>query len=177
MNFSSYCSQIYCLALQFFTKSFDVYIEFSFHFHFHCLRQRHILSTFCSIIKLCINKDNPLVPLQSATPISCCRMRKSIKLPVRVEYEYEQYLDPNFWTNTNTNNIWVSICARIRIRIFVIRIKFEYYSNNELFAHLCLYFVFETLPKINGNCQVWERKIFLFLTLKRETPKLPFLIA
>ena len=78
MNFSSHCSQIYCLALQFFTKSFDVYIEFSFHFHFHFLRQRHILSTFCSIIKLCINKDNPLVPLQSATPIYFFQMRKSL---------------------------------------------------------------------------------------------------
>ena len=87
MNFSSHCSQIYCLALQFFTKSFDVYIEFSFHFHFHCLRQRHILSTFCSIIKLCINKDNLLVPLQSATPISVCQMRKFLKLSVRVEFQ------------------------------------------------------------------------------------------
>ena len=38
--------------------------------------------------------------------------------------------------NTNTNNIRVSICGRIRIRIFFIRIIFEYYSNTELFAHL-----------------------------------------
>ena len=44
------------------------------------------MSIFCSIIKLCINKDNPLVPLQSATPISFFQMRKSIKLPVRVEF-------------------------------------------------------------------------------------------
>ena len=36
----------------------------------------------------------------------------------------------------NTNNIRVSICGRIRIRIFVIRIIFEYYSNTKLFAHL-----------------------------------------
>ena len=53
------------------------------------------------------------------------------------EYEYEYYSDPKFWTNTNMNNIWVSICGQIRIRIFVIRIIFEYYSNTELFAHLC----------------------------------------
>ena len=54
------------------------------------------------------------------------------------EYKYEYYSDPNFWTNTNTNNIRVSICGRIRIRIIVIRIIFEYYSNTELFAHLCV---------------------------------------
>ena len=34
MNFSSYCSQIYCLALQCFTKSFDVYIDSHFIFTF-----------------------------------------------------------------------------------------------------------------------------------------------
>ena len=34
--------------------------------------------------KLCINKDNPLVPLQSTTPIFVCQMRKSLKLSVRV---------------------------------------------------------------------------------------------
>ena len=50
------------------------------------------------------------------------------------EREYEYYSQPNFWTNTN--NIWVSICGPIRIRIFVIRIIFQYYSNTELFAHL-----------------------------------------
>ena len=35
------------------------------------------------------------------------------------------------------NNFQVSICGQIRIRIFVIQIIFEYYSNTELFAHLC----------------------------------------
>ena len=30
----------------------------------------------------------------------------------------------------------ISVCGRIRIRIIVIRIIFEYYSNTELFAHL-----------------------------------------
>ena len=83
-------------------------------------------------------------------------------------YEYEYYSDPNFWTNTNTNNIWTQIFGRIRVRIISdpnfwtnnirthifgpIRIRiifefqfvaeyeyllFEYYSNTELFAHLC----------------------------------------
>ena len=50
------------------------------------------------------------------------------------EYEYEYYSTPKFWTNTN--NIRVSICGRIWIRIFVIRIIFKYYSNTELFVHL-----------------------------------------
>ena len=49
-------------------------------------RWRHILSTFCSIIKLSINKDNPLVPSQSATPISVCQIGKSLKLSVRGEF-------------------------------------------------------------------------------------------
>ena len=53
------------------------------------------------------------------------------------EYKHEYYSDPNFRTNTNMNNIRVSICGRIRI--IVIRIIFEYYSNTELFAHLCFY--------------------------------------
>ena len=50
------------------------------------LLQRRILSTFCSAIKLCINKDNPLVPFLSDTPISVCQIRKSLKLSVRVEF-------------------------------------------------------------------------------------------
>ena len=45
-------------------------------------------------------------------------------------------MDPKFWTNTNTNNIRTQNFGRIRIRIFAIRIIFEYYSNTELFAHL-----------------------------------------
>ena len=54
-----------------------------------CLKVKKIeayTSTFCSNNKLCINKDNPLVTLQSNTPIFVCQMRKSIKLPVRVEF-------------------------------------------------------------------------------------------
>ena len=41
--------------------------------------ERRILSTLCSIIKLCIIKDNPFVPLLPA-PISVRQMRKSLKL-------------------------------------------------------------------------------------------------
>ena len=44
------------------------------------------LSTFYSIIKLGINKDNLLVPLQFATPISVCQMRKSLKLSARGDF-------------------------------------------------------------------------------------------
>ena len=39
-----------------------------------------------SFIKLCMNKDNLLVPLLCATPISVCQMRKSLKLSVRIEF-------------------------------------------------------------------------------------------
>ena len=39
-----------------------------------------------SFIKLCVNKDNLLVPLLCATPISVCQMRKSLKLSVRIEF-------------------------------------------------------------------------------------------
>ena len=38
------------------------------------------------IIELCINKDNHLVPLQFATPISVCQMRKSLILSARGEF-------------------------------------------------------------------------------------------
>ena len=44
------------------------------------------MSIFCSIIKLCINKDNLLVPLQPATPICVRQMRKSLKLSVKFEF-------------------------------------------------------------------------------------------
>ena len=37
--------------------------------------KRQILSTFCSMVKFCIDRDNPLVSLLSATPISLCKMR------------------------------------------------------------------------------------------------------
>ena len=43
-------------------------------------------STFCSINALSINKDNPLLPLQSTTPVFVCQMRKSLKLSVRGEF-------------------------------------------------------------------------------------------
>ena len=46
---------------------------------------RWILSTFCSMVKLCINRDNPLVPFLSASRILLCQTRKWIKLPVMVE--------------------------------------------------------------------------------------------
>ena len=44
------------------------------------------LSTFYSIIKLGVDKDNLLVPLQFATPISVCQMRKSLKLSARGDF-------------------------------------------------------------------------------------------
>ena len=46
------------------------------------------------------------------------------------------------------NNIRLSICGRIRIRIFVIPIIFEYYSNTKLFAHLWLQSTFPLLQKL-----------------------------
>ena len=52
------------------------------------------MSTFCSIIKLCIKKDNPLVPFLSATPISVCRMRKSLNLSVRVSIRLTAFYSP-----------------------------------------------------------------------------------
>ena len=36
--------------------------------------------TFCSMVKICIERDNPFVPLPSAIPISVCQKRKSLKL-------------------------------------------------------------------------------------------------
>ena len=51
------------------------------------------------------------------------------------KYEYKWYSDPNFWTNTNTNDIRTQIFGRIRIRIifgfqFVVEYEYEYlYSN------------------------------------------------
>ena len=45
-------------------------------------------------MKLCINKDIPLVTLLCATPISVCQMGKSLKLYVRIEFQSGRVL-PN----------------------------------------------------------------------------------
>ena len=54
---------------------------------FDC-RSKEIKADFVHILfigKICIQKDNLLVPL-SATPISVCQMRKSLKLSARVKF-------------------------------------------------------------------------------------------
>ena len=38
------------------------------------------------LVKICMDRDNLLVPLLPATPISVCQMRKSLKLSVRVDF-------------------------------------------------------------------------------------------
>ena len=143
MNFSSHCSQIYCLALQslpsllmftlnshrtftftFWVPCWSGWINFkSFSFpsdqlikfsrledvsYLECLyclldflnfffdanyliwlkveKIEAFLSTFYSIIKLGINKHNLLVPLQFATPIFVCQMRKSLIMSAKGEF-------------------------------------------------------------------------------------------
>ena len=49
-------------------------------------RKKRILSTFWSMVKLCINRDNPLVPLLSATWITVYQMRKCLKLSILVQF-------------------------------------------------------------------------------------------
>ena len=48
--------------------------------------KRQVFTTFCSIVKICIDRDNLLFALLPDTQTSVCQMRKSLKLSVKVKF-------------------------------------------------------------------------------------------